>query len=349
MTKFAFPNQKAIQVMYKLESNPDLTKGRRTFDVCYDLEKVFDKSCYQNGQKFRKRVTANLGYAEDHGLHQRLLDKDDEAALRGLYNEWNEAKLEADRLNPNHFAEHSSRYLDCLELALSGEAPDTRILGFFNPEGDLIAYQIYSFSDDWVFVAATACSKRYYSQMSNVAMISFLSFCKHRGYKYVNWGETGGDPKLTAYKEAYPSFRIYYGELKVDFEKSTEQDTDTIVEFMKANSTEAVPFPTVYMPVSIAKGNVLKATVDGKLIGMVELRSVSNENIMTNLIVDPEYRCQGIATMLLNRLQKPFVWFCHKTNDRANNFYSKLPGVVRTGEHKDASGVDFFDYKLESN
>ena len=347
LQEFCFPMQKDIQIAYGLSSEPKPNEGRYTFDVCYDLEHVFNKDYYKNGKKYKKHTGQYINYAEENGLYVKAIETAEEkAAVIRLYHEWNDAKLEADKLNPNHYTEHSARYLDCLNYTFEGKLSDKAgVVGLFNTEKQLLAYQMYTVNDCWMFGVTTAFSKKFYSHTANVATVAFLKYFKEKGMKFANWGETGGDQKLLEFKEAYPNFRIYYGKLNVTFRKSTEADTEAVVNFMKENSTEAVPFPTEYMPKSVAAGNVTMAFVDSELAGIVECRVNSKKiNFMTNLITNPKYRGQGIATKLLDQLERPFSWECYMHNTVANNFYEKLEGAKQTGIVKDEKGLESYSY-----
>lgn len=341
----AFPNQKDIQIAYGLENvNPE--EGRRTFDVCYELEKVFDIKNYKNGKKFKKHVRQYLDFFKENNFVIRpCKSSEDIAKVYELWKEWNDAKLEADRLNPNHFAQHSERYKHCLDVAFEeGKLVNGGVLGMFDASNNLLSYQMYVIVDDWFYGLTTACTKKTeYDHLANVATISYLNYIFQNGSKFANWGECGGDPKLLEYKEAFPNFRIYYGKLNVDFIKSEEKDVDEIVAFMQKYSTPEIPFPTEYMPETIKAGNVLKAIVDEKLVGIVECRNKDRKNLMTNLIVSEEFRCQGIAQKLLEQLPKPFYFNCYKVNERANNFYRGLKNVECTGESANVVG-ESWDY-----
>lgn len=341
----AFPNQKDIQIAYGLE-NVNLDEGRRTFDVCYELTKVFDINHYKNGKKFKKHVRQYLNFFEENKLTIRKVEsKEDKAKVYALWEEWNAAKLEADKINPNHFTQHSARYKRCLDVAFDGSLENGGVLGIFDTENNLLSYQMYVSVDDWFYGLTTACTKKTeYDHLANVATINYLKYLLDNGWKYADWGECGGDVKLLEYKEAFPNFRIYYGKLEIDFAKSEEKDTDEIVSFMQQYSTEEVPFPTEYMPDTIREGNVLKALVDGKLVGIVECRNKEERNLMTNLIVSEEYRCQGVAQKLLEQLPRPFYFSCYKVNERANRFYRGLKNIDCIGESTNDVGVSW-DYK----
>lgn len=346
MTKiqnYAFPNQKDVQIGYGLSSEVNLEEGRRTFDVCYELEKVFNKDCYKNGKKFKKHVRNYLDTFTENNLSIREIETEEDAKkVLALYDEWNKAKLEADALNPNHYTEHSQRYKDCLNCVFEKKLERGAIAGMFDKENNLLSYQMYTTDEakEWIFGMTTATTKLSgIDHLANVATISFLNYFKEKGYKYCNWGECGGDAKLLEYKEAFPNFRIYYGKLNVAFEKSTKADTDGIIEFMQKYSTAEIPFPTEYMPSSIEAGNVLKAIVNDELVGIVECRNKDGKNLMTNLIVSEEYRCQGIAAKLLENLSvNEFEFDCYKHNEKANAFYTRLPQVKRIGESQNEVG-----------
>ena len=344
---YAFPNHSDVRIAYELEEKP-IDEGRRTFDVCYDLEKVFNKDCYKNAKRYKKHVTAYLNDGEVNGFYVRKIDTESEQdvkAVLDLYKVWNAIKLEADNLNPNHYTEHSARYKHCLDCVFDKSLQTGAIIGMFDAEDTLVSYQMYVTKDDWAYGCTTASLRLENVRVSNIATIMFLKWFAENGFKYANWGECGGDPKLLDYKEAFPNFRIYYGKLNLTFEKSTEADVTEIVEFMKANSSDSIPFPTEYMPETIKAGNVTKALIDGKLAGIVELRHRDQgPNLMTNLITAPEFRGQGVAEKLLGTLDRPFTWGCYKHNTVANTFYSKLLGVKCVGEAPDGKS---FTYILE--
>lgn len=342
--QYAFPNVRDVQLAYGLSENPDLEKGRRTFDVCYDLEKVFDKNCYSNGKKFKKRVRQYLEYAEENKLFVKEIETEEDIyKTYNLYKEWNTNKLVADELNPNHYKEHSSRYKRCLDVAFEKLLNKGGVLGLFNQEGKLLSYQMYVARDDWAYGCTTASTKTDYTHIANVATVKFLEYFKNAGAKFANWGECGGDKNLLAYKETYPSFRIYYGELKLQFRRSSANDTEDIINFMNTYSSSEVPFPTEYMPSSIEDGNVTLVLDSNKLVGIVECRYKDDKYLMTNLIVDSEYRCQGVAKRLLEQLPKPFYFNCYKINEKANKFYRGLKNVKCIGESTNGIG-DSWDY-----
>lgn len=340
----AFPMQLDIQIAYGLSTNPDLNIGRRTFDICYDLDKVFDVAYYKNGKSYKNHVRKYLDYFEKNNFCiKELQNISDAYQLWEVFNEWNERKIQADIENPNHYREHSEKYKGCLEKCVNGELKNSRIYGMFDSEDHLISYQLATLKNRaWVFGVTTACRKTEYAHIANVATVNFLHFFKQEGYLYCNWGECGGDKNLIAYKEAYPSFRIYYGKPEFQIERSTEKDIEEIISLMKATSTVEVPFPTEYMPDSIEAGNVWKAVANSRVVGIVECRFVDCRYFMTNLIVDPEYRAQGIATALLERLSKDigsdFEFECYKINAKANSFYCGLRNTVRVGETKNDIG-----------
>ncbi len=346
--EYAFPNQKDVQIGYGLSDKPMLNEGRRTFDVCYELEKVFNKDCYKNGKKFKKHVRNYVDAFVENGLSIREIETEEDAKkVLALYDEWNKAKLEADALNPNHFAEHSQRYRDCLDCVFERKLERGAIAGMFDVNNNLLSYQMYTTDEkkEWIFGMTTATTKlSKFDHLANIATISFLNYFYQNGYKYANWGECGGDLKLLEYKEAFPNFRIYYGRLDIEYKTGTEKDIETIVDFMNAHSTPEIPFPTEYMPDSIKAGNVIMAFVNDRLAGIVECRWHNEKWLMTNLIVAEEYRCQGVAARLLNQLPKPFYFNCYKINEKANKFYQNLSDVVKVGESTNDVG-ESWDYR----
>lgn len=343
LQRYAFPMQKDIQIAYSLTKHPNLEEGRRTFDVCYELAKVFNVDFYRKAKNYKKHVRLYLETAEELGYHVREIQSEkDYEAVYSVYDAWNNSKLEADKANPNHYTEHSARYKYCLDCVRNHKLETGKIIGMFDKVENLLSYQMYTTDDNWVFGCTTASLKLENIRVSNIATVMFLKWFADNGFEFANWGECGGDPKLLEYKEAFPNFRIYHGKLNLTFEKSTEADISEIVEFMKANSSDSIPFPTDYMPETIKAGNVTKAIVDGKLAGMVELRHrAEGPNLMTNLITSPEFRGQGIAEKLLNQLDKPFIWNCYKHNETANRFYSNLENVRRTGETPDGKSYSY--------
>lgn len=341
--KYAFPNQEAVRVAYDI-SDDRIENGRRTFDVCYDIEKVFNRETYANSKKYNNHVTRYLNYAKNNNLSVReITEPVDQDKARKLYEDWWNVKIEADKLNPNHFAEHSDRYKECLELTINKSIKDAHLIGLFDNENNLLAFQTLVFVDDWAFDLSNANSRTDYAYIAEVSLVNFLKFLKDEmGRRFYNFGETGGDQGLLTYKEKLPNFRIYYGKLNVDFRRTTKDDVKKVIDFMNKNSTDENPFPTVYMSDSIEKGNVVVGEINNKIISMVELRDIvdefSSKKLMTNLIVDSEYRCQGIATKILEKLPTPFEFFCYKTNETGNKFYKDLKNVELIGEEKHQAG-----------
>lgn len=351
--KYAFPNQEAVRLAYDI-SDDRIENGRRTFDVCYDLNKVFDKSSYKNSKKYNNHITRYLNYAKNNELFVKDVETDEEKeAAKKLYKEWWNVKMEADRINPNHFKEHSERYEYCLNYAINENTAkkyNLHTIGLFDKDKNLLAFQTLAFVDDWAFDLSNANSRTNYSYIAEVSLVNFLKYLKEEKQRaFYNFGETGGDEGLLKYKEKLPNFRIYYGKLNIQFEKSSKKDIDTIKDFMATYSTEDNPFPTIYMDESITNGNVLKAVVNSKIVGIVECRNKDNKNLMTNLIVDKEYRCQGIAKALLDQLPKPFYFFCYITNNTGIKFYENLKNVKKLGYYKfkDPSTAKAWEYEYK--
>ena len=339
-----FPAQEEITDLYKMPDDR-VSTGRYTFDVCYDIKKVLDKSSYPTSKKYKQKVEYYQKYLVSRRLSIKEIDFGegiDKAWV--LQKEWEEAKLKLDQENPNHFKEHCSIYGDCF-CAVGGPI---RHFGLFTESGDLLAFQIllvkknWAHDDLWAYCLSSVNTRTSeYTDVAEVLLINLLTELDKEGVQYYNYGETGGDPGLTRYKEKIPSFRIYYGGL--DFKKSTEQDVDRIVQFMQEVSTPENNFPVEYMPGSIKAGNITYVELDGQVIGMVECRELETERLMTNLMVSPEYRGRGIAERLLDQLPSPFEFFCYKTNKIACKFYDNLEEVTRLPKETEK----YFYYRYE--
>lgn len=343
MTKiqeYSYPAQKDVQLAYGL-TNVNLDEGRRTFDTCYEISKVFNRELYSSSKSYNSKVSRYLNYFKSNNLYIKEIETEDEKAkVYELYDEWNAAKIQADIENPNHYREHESRYKRCLDFAFAKKLETGGVLGMFNSENKLLSYQMYITKENWYYAAALASTKTDHPRLANIAIVNFLDYVKNvKGFDFFNFGECGGDKNLLFFKETFPNFRIYYGKLNVTFSRSTSKDVDKIVSFMQKYSTPENPFPTDYMPKSIEDGNVLKALVNDELVGMVELRNKDGKNLVTNLIVAEEYQRQGLARLLLQNLSVDnFEIWCYKSNEKAVNFYKGLSQMKMIGESTEAAG-----------
>lgn len=341
---FCFPAQEEIRAAYEIEEGR-IENGRYTFDVCYDLEKVFNKDTYKNSKKYNQHISRYLNYATNNELFVKDIETEEEKkAAYDLYQDWWNVKMEADRENPNHFEEHSERYKYCMDYTFEKKFPNLQAIGLFTKDGKLLAFQTLVLKDDWAYDMSNANSRTDYAYIAEVSLVNFLKYLKEqKSIKFYNFGETGGDLGLLRYKEKLPNFRIYYGKLNVTFKKSTKDDTEMLIDLMNRTSTPENPFPTEYMPATIEAGNVIYADVNGKLAGMVECRNKNGKYLMTNLITEEFYRGQGIGAALLEQLPKPFEFFCYKTNEKALKFYENLKNVKRLPE-KDDDKLYWFEY-----
>lgn len=337
---YSFPAQETVRLAYGI-SEDRLQNGRRTFDVCYDLEKVFDRDSYKNSKKYNRSISSNLNYVTRNELYIKDIEtKEEQTLVYNLYQDWYNLKIEADKLNPNHFEEHSERYKYCIDGAFDNSLKGVKIIGLFTKDKELLAFQVLVFDNTWVYDLLGINSRSSHTHIAEVALVNFLKYLKdQKNIKYYNFGETGGDIGLLSYKEKLPNFRIWYGSKKIIYKKSTLNDLTEICNLMDKVSEEGEKFATDYMQDSIENGNVICAVQDNKIIGIVECRNIENKNLMTNLIVDPYYRGQGIAKLLLLQLPKPFDFFCNKDNTRACNFYDSLSNTTRNGDYVDRHGV----------
>lgn len=336
---YAFPAQEAIRLAYAI-SEDRLQNGRRTFDVCYDIEKVFDRTSYKTSKKYNNHITRYLNYATNNELFVKDIEtKEEQEAAYKLYQDWWDIKMKADKENPNHFEEHSERYKYCMDYTFEKKFPNMYAIGLFTKNKEMLAFQTLVFEKDWAFDLSNANSRTDYAYIAEVSLVNFLKYLKdQKGIKYYNFGETGGDLGLLKYKEKLPNFRIWYGKKDIVYKKSTLEDFVDICNLMNKVSEEGEKFATDYMKDTVEKGNVLCAIQDNKIIGIVECREIENKNLMTNLIVDPYYRGQGIAKALLDKLPKPFIFFCNKENKRACNFYDSLANTIKNGDYIDRHG-----------
>lgn len=335
-----FPAQPEIRALYGMSEDRQ-TNGRYTFDVCYNIKQVLDRNSYPTSKKYKQKAEYYQKYLVSRNLSIReILSTSDFDRVYELHKEWYNLKCELDQENPNHFKEHASIYESCINAAVLGT--DFKIYGLFTESDELLAFQVLLFKEDWVYCLSSINSRSSeYTDVAEVLLINLLVELDKLGIKYYNYGETGGDPGLTAYKEKIPSFRIYYG--KLDFKTSTEQDVDKLVRFMQEVSTPENNFPTEYMPDSIKAGNVTYVELDGQVAGMVECRELESGRLMTNLMVKPEYRGRGIAEQLLEQLPSPFEFFCYKTNTTALKFYDNLKEVTKLQKETD----EFFYYRYK--
>ena len=129
----------------------------------------------------------------------------------------------------------------------------------------------------------------------------------------------------------------------VDFAAATEADHEELVRLAKTSKytkdfSNRVMFSS---PVAYARGWIIKAVRDGKIVGFSCVRhKVRQPEVMLYfIVVDPEFRSKGIGEFLIRHTMQSapsrrMALNVMKDNDRAIAFYRRL-GFQEDGEAMD--------------
>lgn len=178
-------------------------------EIVYDMDQLFDRTNYDNGKKYHKRIVRPLNFVERNDITIRLLTKDDLEIAYTLYDKWVEHKLADDKLFKIMFPK--ARYKNCLDYAVQKQLPELYAFGCFR-NGELLAFRVVSISNGYSYGLAYIVDRDqdFCANLSEILSIAILNKLKNDyGVKIFNCGLAEGS--LKKFKQHLPSIEyIFY-------------------------------------------------------------------------------------------------------------------------------------------